>query len=94
MEPEVARWQRKGCGAHSTGKSQGLTPQPALIQDWRQPEAGSWASTTDGGRQAEGPWGSHSEAAECVTVAKGTWPLFLGWERFVNLKQVMFMLGP
>lgn len=33
---------------------------------------GSWTSTTEAGQQAEEPWGSHSEAAKCVTMAKFT----------------------
>lgn len=66
------RWHRKSCGAHSIGKSQGPTFQPALSQDWRHPEMGSWTSTTEVGQQEEGSRGSHSEAAKCVTMAKFT----------------------
>lgn len=33
---------------------------------------GSWTSTTEVGQQEEGSWGSHSEAAKCVTMAKFT----------------------
>lgn len=75
VEPEVARWQRKGCGAHSTGKSQSSTlasHDPGLEAD---PEAGflgfyhRWERRV---QQAKGHWGRYSEAPECMTMAKVT----------------------
>lgn len=35
VQPEVAGYQRKPCGAHNTGKGKSLTLQPVLIRGWR-----------------------------------------------------------
>lgn len=72
-EPGVARWHRNRCGTHSTARSQGLSLEPSLIQDWRHLDAGPWAYTTYRGSRQKKRWGSHSEAVEvCMTMAKVT----------------------